>query len=111
LPKKNAAAARDPRIAELRAVGIPRIWITVAEAIGFEAFMSVWQVLMHAGHVDDRCRVVVPNIARYMRFQRNQLIRALIADGHGVASICEIVSQATGEIISESHVRRAAGAG
>lgn len=105
------AAAADPRIAELRAVGIPRIWITAAEAIGFEPFMRLWDVFMQAGHVDDRCRVVVPNMARYLRFQRNQLIRRLLEDGHASPQICEIVEAVTGEKISESHVRRAAGAG
>jgi hypothetical protein len=102
------ARAADPRLAELRRVGLPRIWITVAQAIGFDAFVAMWRVLMQGGHVDDRCRVVVPNYSRYLRFQRNQLIKQLIAEGFGVAEIRDIVYQTTGETISESHIRRSA---
>jgi hypothetical protein len=102
------AAADDPRIAELRRVGLPRIWITAAQAIGYDAFMVLWRVLMSAGHVDDRCRVVVPNYARYVRYQRNQLIRQLVADGFDVDEIRERVAGATGETLTESHIRRAA---
>lgn len=102
------AAGADPRIDELRMVGIPRIWIRVARVIGFDAFVSMWQVLMQATHVDQRSRVVVPNYTRYLRFQRNRLIRQLVAEGHGVDEIRDLVKQATGELVSESHIRHAA---
>lgn len=101
------AAVDDPRIRELREVGIPRVWIRVARAIGFDAFVTMWQVLMKEEHVDDRCRVVVPNYGRYLRFQRNRLIRQLIAEGFGVDEIRVEVKKATGEDVSESHIRRA----
>lgn len=102
------APAADPRLAELRRVGLPRIWIAIAQAIGFDAFMAAWQILMQHGHVDDRNRVVVPNLQRYLRFQRNQLIRQLVAEGCGIEEVQEHVREATGEILSESHIRRAA---
>lgn len=105
---KTRADAADLRIAELRKVGIPSVWIRVAREIGFEAFMAMWRVLMQGGHVDERCRVVVPNHARYLRYQRNQLIRQLVEDGHGIAEVRAAVKTATGEDISESHIRRAA---
>lgn len=101
-------AAADPRLAELRRVGLPRIWITIANAIGFDAFMAQWQILMQHGHVDDRNRIVVPNLQRYMRFQRNQLIRQLVLDGLCLDEIRQRVQEATGEMLSESHIRRAA---
>lgn len=107
VPAPNAAGADDPRIDELRIVGIPRIWIRVARVIGFDAFVSMWQVLMQATHVDQRSRVVVPNYTRYLRFQRNRLIRQLVSEGHGVDEIREVVKQVTGEVVSESHIRHA----
>lgn len=103
-----AVAAADPRVAELRRVGLPRIWITIAQTIGFDAFLAAWQILMQHGHVDDRNRIVVPNLQRYLRFQRNQLIRQLVAEGFGVDEVRERVAAATGENLSESHIRRAA---
>lgn len=103
-----ARAADDPRVRELRDVGIPRVWISVAREIGFDAFMQVWRVLMREEHVDERCRIVVPNLERYMRFQRNRLIRQLVAEGYGVDEIREAVKGTTGEDVSESHIRRAA---
>lgn len=101
-----AARGADPRIDELRTVGLPRIWITVAQEIGFEAFMRLWHVMMRYGHVDDRSRVVVPNFSRYTRFQRNQLVRNLAMEGLDVDEIREAVNRATGEMISESQIRR-----
>jgi len=103
----GARAAEDPRIRELRDVGLPRIWIRVARTIGFDAFVAMWLVLMQDGHVDDRCRVVVPNYTRYLRFQRNRLIRQLVGEGFGVDEIQVAVKAATGETVSESHIRRA----
>ncbi len=91
------APTTDPRIAELRRVGLPRIWIALAQAIGFDAFVVAWQTLMRHGHVDDRNRIVVPNLQRYMRFQRNQMIRQLVADGFGIDEVQQKVKDATGE--------------
>lgn len=108
LPGASTAGAQDPRIAELGTVGIPRVWIRVAREIGFDAFMTMWRILMQGGHIDERCRVVVPNYQRYMRFQRNRMIRQLIDDGHDVTAIRAQVKAATGEDVSESHIRRAA---
>lgn len=102
------ARAADPRLAELRRVGLPRIWISVAQAIGFDAFVAMWRVLMQGGHIDERCRVVVPNYSKYLRFQRNQLVRQLILDGYGVQEIQAQLLQTTGETLSEYHIRRVA---
>lgn len=107
LPVAPAPVALDPRIAELSTVGIPRVWIRVAREIGFDSFMAMWRILMQGGHIDERCRVVVPNYQRYLRFQRNRMIRQLIDDGHDVAEIRAQVKAATGEDVSESHIRRA----
>src|SRR5688500_7812300 len=41
----GAAGARDPRVEELRRMGIRPEWIKVADAIGFESFVAAWQVL------------------------------------------------------------------
>ncbi len=96
----------DPRLDELRRIGLPRVWMAVALQIGFDPFMRLWQVLMREGHVDDRNRVVVPNYSRYLRFQRNELIRELDDDGWDAAQIQKHVLQVTGQDLDITHVRR-----
>lgn len=75
--------ARDPRIDELRAARIGPVWIRVAENIGFEAFMVAWHTLRtFPGVGDDRHRVYVPCIEKYIESQINLLIRELVAQGY-----------------------------
>ena len=102
-----ARAARDPRIEELRRVGIGRVWIKVAEAVGFEPFLLVWQTLASDTSVlDERSRVLVPSPTRYQLHQRNLLIKTLAQEGVGVEEICERVNRALGERLSAKRVKR-----
>lgn len=101
-----ASPSADPRLDELRRIGLPRVWLAVAIQVGFDAFMSLWLVLMREGHVDDRNRVVVPNYSRYLRFQRNQLIRELDEEGHTADQIRREVKRLTGQDLDITHVRR-----
>jgi hypothetical protein len=80
--------------------------MVVALRIGFDAFMSLWQVLMREGHVDDRNRVVVPNYSRYLRFQRNQLIRELDDEGLTADEIRRHLRKVTGQELDITHIRR-----
>ena len=96
----------DPRLEELRRIGLPRVWMAVALQLGFDAFMSLWQVLMREGHVDDRNRVVVPNYSRYLRFQRNQLIRELDDEGLTADEIRRHLRKVTGQELDITHIRR-----
>jgi hypothetical protein len=80
--------------------------MAVALQVGFDAFMSLWLVLMREGHVDDRNRVVVPNYSRYLRFQRNQLIRELDEEGLSADQIRLEVKKLTGQDLDITHVRR-----
>lgn len=85
--KSRARSARgesgeDPRIADLRRARVGLVWIRVAERVGFEAFMQVWQTLCDSIEVaDDRNRVYVPCIEKFLAAQRNLLMRELIAQG------------------------------
>lgn len=80
--RRAAGAARDPRLDDLRAARVGPVWLRVAERIGFEAFMQVWQTLVSfPGVGDDRNRVYVPRIEKYLATQRNLLLRELIAQG------------------------------
>lgn len=82
VPRRRRAAGRDPRLDDLRAARVGAVWLRVAERIGFEAFMQVWQTLVaFPGVGDDRNRVYVPRIEKYLATQRNLLLRELIAQG------------------------------
>lgn len=103
----GASAIEDPRIEELRRIGIGRVWLRVAITIGFEAFMSCWQVLASDDAVlDDRSRVLVPSPTRYTRYQRNILIKQLDEQGKAPREIVAEIKRLLGEQINENHVQR-----
>lgn len=100
------AAPADPRVLELRRVGLPQPWPRVAAVIGFDAFMTLWQALATVDVAGSRDRVVMPKLATYMRYQRNQLMRSLAADGLSIDEIRQHVSTITSDVPSPSHIRR-----
>lgn len=102
----GAPPARDPRLAELRRMGLSRTWLAVAASVGFDIFMIIWRSLAADDALDGRNRVVVPRLATYYRYQRNQLIRTLSADGMEPGDIRTMLLRETGESLSISHIRR-----
>lgn len=104
--RDGAAAAADPRLDELRLIGLPQPWPRVAKLLGFDAFMLVWQALATVEETGTRDRVVLPKLATYLRFQRNQLVRSLAADGLSIDEIRAFLIETGGEAPSESHIRR-----
>lgn len=103
---------RDPRVAELREMSIHRVWVRVAEEVGFEAFMRLWTILDAENSVkDERQRVYVPSISQYFKFQRNRLILALSSEGRAPEEIQSAVKDHTGEQVSVKHIQRIASQG
>lgn len=100
------AAAVDPRLAELRRVGLPQPWPRVAAAIGFDAFMALWQALATVDVAGSRDRVVMPKLSTYMRYQRNQLMRSLAAEGLDLDAIRQHLTTITSDVPTTSHIRR-----
>lgn len=88
-------------------MGINRAWRRAAEAAGFEAFVAVWRVLASDPSVlDDRNRICVPAFDTWLRFQRNQVIRELTAQGWSRTMInAKLVEQGC-EPINEVHMKR-----
>jgi hypothetical protein len=100
-----ARAPADPRIDELRRMSLPRVWLRVAEAIGYETFMDLWRVLCSDESVqNDRQRVRVPLFSKYTRYQRNQVIRRLHEEGQTPNAIRRYIARATGERLCKSTV-------
>jgi hypothetical protein len=100
------AAAADPRLAELRRVGLPQPWPRVAAVIGFDAFMTLWQALATVDVAGSRDRVVMPKLSTYMRYQRNQLMRSLAAEGLDLDQIRQHLTTITSDVPTTSHIRR-----
>ena len=75
----------DPRIGQLEAMGMRRIFIDVAEAIGFEAFMAMWKIFDADPSLRDQgpsaMRIVMRPLSAWQRCQRNRYIEHLLASG------------------------------
>ena len=102
---------RDPRLDELRRLGLSRRWIQIAETIGFDAFMSVWQILDEDNHgrgpsERENVRIQVPLFAKYLRFQRNRYILALDQTGMPPHEIKRKVRDVLREDVSIGHINR-----
>jgi hypothetical protein len=103
----RAIATPDPRIADLRRMGLNRAWLRVAELIGFEDFLAVWRALENEAIVaSDRGRIFVPKFATYLRFQRNRMIEELAARGMSAQEIQAHLVERTGEGLHEIHIGR-----
>lgn len=100
------ARPADPRLVELRRVGLPQPWPRVAALIGFDAFMTLWQALATVESAGSRDRIVMPKLSTYMRYQRNQVMRTFAAEGLSLEQIRERLSAITSDVPSVSHIRR-----
>lgn len=97
---------RDPRLDELYTMGLPRINLQVAEAIGFDAFMKLWRILDadESIHKDRMIEFPIRPYRSYLRFQRNRYIETLAALGVPSSVIREMLKRQLGEEISERHI-------
>lgn len=101
--------AADPRMAELRAIGLPKMWIDVAEIVGFDAFLRLWRYL------DENPTLVVADgglglklrrYASYLRYQRNSYIERLYMRGKSFREIQVIVKKTFRQSVSKRHLYR-----
>ncbi|UGA37565.1 hypothetical protein JOS77_26940 [Chromobacterium haemolyticum] len=81
-PKKNRA--RDPRLDDLRRMGMHHSWQRVAEEIGMDAFLAMWRILdaeeqwhHSAGGMEVRLR----RYRSYEQYQRDAYILQLAESG------------------------------
>lgn len=98
--KKKRAIARqvDPRLEDLRVARLGPVWLRIADVIGYDAFLAVWQTLLDfPGVQDDRSRVYVPCIEKFLAAQRHLLMRSLIAAGLTPAQIRQEMLAKTGQ--------------
>jgi len=98
--------ARDPRIVQLKKIGMDWRWITIAEQIGFESFIKTWSLISDLFE-DDRSyvRASIPHVKKLIRFQRDMLIRQLHADGLKVPAIHLAIQRTYSVSISHRTIR------
>ena len=107
LGEKKIFSINDRRLDELYLIGLPKLWLTVAEQIGFDSFMVMWQILDGSpSDLDDLNRAYIPKMSRWRRYQRNQFIAALSAEGLQPRDIQARVATDLCETITASHIMR-----
>ncbi|UUZ68044.1 hypothetical protein LP416_27650 [Polaromonas sp. P2-4] len=97
-------------------MGLPALWIRVAEAIGYDNFLHFWRILDTAAELrevrrSDNESMIEVQLRRYtsfQRYQRNRYIESLAANGLPNAAIQQAVKQQLGENLDRSHIRRLA---
>lgn len=97
----------DPRLDELVDARIGGFWLSLANEIGFDAFLLVWQRLCdRASTSDDGHRVYVPRYDSFVRYQRNRFIVSLSNSGLKSKQIRERVLKDLNEEVSSDHINK-----
>jgi hypothetical protein len=101
--------AADPRLDELREIGLSASLQRYARAVGFDAFMTLWQIIENDQRNRSRERglvIQIPRLKTYQRFQRNRFIEALSSEGVNNSKIHLLIKEQFGEAISKRHIDR-----
>jgi len=108
--EKNAAQKkRDPRIDELRQMGLQRVWLDVAEVIGVDNLLKMWRILdSDQASIADDGRLLVPirSYSTFLRYQRNRYIESLDGMGFKPPEIQKKLNDQLCEQISIRHISR-----
>lgn len=104
----------DPREAalldELDAMGLSRVMLQVAHAIGFDNFMAMWRILDNSyesiADNDSGIYVRLQRLSAYRRYQRNRFIEAMVGMGLSQPEISRAVKRDLGEEVSDRHIWR-----
>lgn len=104
----------DPREAalldELDAMGLSRVMLQVAHAIGFDNFMAMWRILDSSyesmADNDSGIYLRLQRLSAYRRYQRNRFIEAMAAMGLSHPEITSAVKRDLGEEVSDRHIWR-----
>jgi hypothetical protein len=110
--EKNAEQKkRDPRLDELRQMGLQRVWLNIAEEVGVDNLLKVWRALdKDQSSIGDDGRLLVPirSYSTFLRYQRNRYIETLDSMGMSAKQIQQKLSEQLCEQISLRHISRLA---
>lgn len=98
----------DPRLDELRDMGMRPRWLYLAEQIGVDAFLTMWRLLDEnpPNMPGSTVYVSMPRFTRFLRYQRNRFIESLVQEGLQAPEIQRRVKRDLCEDISVRHIDR-----
>lgn len=103
----------DARLRELDEMGLPGIWLALAQSIGYDHFMVMWRLMdAEQAMLADEETMIHVKIRRYSsfkRYQRNRYVETLVAEGLSDTEIRQRIRCELGEDLSISHIGRLAG--
>ena len=106
-PKKNFG---DPRIAQLENMGMRRMFLDVAEVIGFEAFMAMWKIFDAEPSLRDQgpsaMRIIMRPLGAWQRYERNRYIEHLFTSGLSDAEVLTRLDRQLHTDLADVSVRR-----
>ena len=100
---------RDPRLKELREIGLQRVLQDIAAAIGVDNMLKMWRIVDEiAPRLGDsgEIRLQFPRYKSYLRYQRNRYIETLVWLGHNHSTIREMLNKQLGELLSKRQLSR-----
>ncbi|WP_158300755.1 hypothetical protein [Chromobacterium sp. ATCC 53434] len=98
---------RDPRLDELRAMGMHHCWQKVATEIGMDAFLVMWRILdaeEQWHHSKGGLEITLRRYRSYRMFQRNAYIKQLASMGCDAKTIALRLEWAFDERLEKSRV-------
>ncbi len=104
-PPLKGFCKNDPRIDELRRIGLHARWLAVAELIGYEKFVEMWGVLDSSLDEESRKGFTIHRIKELHRFQRNRYIESLSGEC-SAKDIRARVRDELGEELTVRHISR-----
>lgn len=104
----------DVRLRELAEIGLSATWLSVAQQLGYDQFVSMWRLLSSDPGLrndDDQIELRLRPFRAFERYQRNRYIATLVQSGIKPSEIHQMVRQDLGERLSYRHIKRLAAAG
>ena len=111
--EKNCVASppkKDPRLNQLREIGLNHIWQEVAAAIGYDNFIKMWEILDSHEEIrrpDGGILTTLRSFRAQKRYQRDRF-GVLIKKSFGNYVSVKRLSEQMGEKVGSSHISRAA---
>ncbi len=101
---------RDPRLDDLKKMGLHKTWQNIAAAIGMDNFLAMWRMLSEDSQFtatnSGRIKADLRNYSSYKRMVRDRYILCLYDAGYSYREITEKITQSLGLQIREDNVVR-----
>lgn len=100
---------RDPRFEELERIGLPAVWLRIAERVGFDVWLDIWRTLSDDDSVRHDGGARLPKLrcySAYSRYQRNRYIEALANNGASPKEIQTAIRKNLGEMLDITNIQR-----